>query len=64
VAKGAIESVGHQADVAQIYNLLYRGFSIRTGSEVLPLVRHRAECNSAIRQIANLRYGPTLLIAP
>jgi hypothetical protein len=48
--------------VAQIFNLLYRrvalGMMSRTvGAQVL--VEASAECNSAIRQIANLRYGPS-----
>jgi len=45
--------------VAQIWNLPYRGFGIRTTRKLLrrlKLVRP-AECNSAIRQIENLRYG-------
>jgi len=42
--------------VAQICNLLYRGFSIRKASAVQWAWRRAAECNSAIQQITNLRY--------
>jgi hypothetical protein len=44
--------------VAQNFILLYRGFSIRTGRLVSSAPHHPrpAECNSAIRQIANLRH--------
>ena len=50
----------HAATVAQIFNLLYRGFVICGACEnpsaqgLLSL----AECNSAIQQIENLRYLP------
>jgi len=45
--------------VAQICNLLYRGFSIRKASAfpASPDCPSSAECNSAIQQITNLRYG-------
>ena len=45
--------------VAQICNLLYRGFAIRSGWNFEPsrTGERSAECNSAIQQIANLRYG-------
>ncbi len=45
--------------VAQIFNLLYRGFATRRRYK-LPRVRFAfrrpADCKSAIQQIANLRY--------
>jgi hypothetical protein len=49
---------GSQPAAAQISNLPYRGFAIRTGWKFPHLgdVRTSAECNSAIQQIENLRY--------
>jgi hypothetical protein len=46
---------GWAEGVAQIFNLLYHGFSTRGGSGGQG---HSAECNSAIQQNANLRYEP------
>ena len=50
--------------VAQISNLLYRGFAIRSlpDSAGLRPVGHAAESNSAIQQIANLRYGVAAVV--
>ena len=45
--------------VAQIFNLLYRGFAIRLAAgspNGVATFGRSAECNSAIRQIANLGY--------
>jgi uncharacterized protein YoaH (UPF0181 family) len=46
--------------VAQIFNLLYRGFSTGEALDLLGAVLNSArsaECNSAIQQITNLRYA-------
>jgi hypothetical protein len=45
--------------VAQIFNLLYRGFEIRQVWQIKATLYfpRLAECNSAIQQIENLRYG-------
>ena len=47
-------------EVAQIFNLLYRGFVIRKPRPTpeRTMIATVADCKSAIQQIENLRYGP------
>jgi len=47
--------------VAQISNLLYRGFPTRSAPE---LSQHSADWKSAIRQVGNLRYEPSARDSP
>jgi hypothetical protein len=55
---------GSDLSVAQIFNLLYRGFLICGALEdcqAFLKAMHPAECNSAMQQIENLRYIPEIL---
>ena len=58
-----LELSGSARIVAQICNLPYRRFAIGrlTVLESAVLIGRSAECNSAIQQIANLRYSSAVL---